>query len=276
MSAVTLETSNQRFELGAEEFSLALGAIGKVEEGRAILEMIHKELNESGVKELLTSASHSMLARGLCRISPDQKPILEANFEKVVRLLVEHDEILYINVGTEQTPLDFTIYIKSSNTYCAHLNRANIFHILEQGRLRDLAGYLMDNMGSTLDRETNSVMEFEQKIPLSILPFSIESQNNRATILSSLLDAGWKEKHAELLAGDLVARKSRGSFIKIDAASTDALENISQTKRKGFFFLIGSMHNWVFVFESLEASSVGQAWMVNKGKFEQLLVEFLK
>jgi len=276
MSHESNEFKIDRYVMGAEEFSLALGLIGKTDEGRAVLSTTHKNLQDLDVNALLASASHSLLARGLCKIGNSDQPILEESLEKAMRMLVDFDELLQVNVGSEAIAMEVTIHIRKLKYFCAHWIRSNPIHQLECAPYRHLGAYLMEPMGIALSIKDQSHPQIGGEVPISLLSTSIEAQQDEKKILSFLEENGWSAENAEYLASDIVARISRGSIIKLGISSNQTEDEITAAQKSGLFFLLGSQYDWAFSFPSLDPSAMGQARAINKSEFETILEEFLK
>jgi len=265
-----------KFSLSAEELSLVLSMVGQPEQGQAILKTAHENLVRLDMDSLLSSASHSLLARGFSKISTAGQPILEKNLEKASTVLIQFDQLIYLNIVSGSRPLELTIHVKSPKAFCSHLNKANVVHVLEYGQFRDLGKYLIYILGESIISSTSTSDHFEAPIPFSILPTSLELHKNQMQISISLTNAGWPSDRADMLAEDLIRKIVRGSLIRINSGNLTSEEQIAKAPRSGLLFLRGLQRSWVFKFPSMEPSAIGQARLVDLDTFEQFLIGFVK
>jgi hypothetical protein len=265
-----------RVALGAEEFALVLGLAGRANEGRAILNATHPDQKDLDITEMLTASSHSLLARGLCQISGDDQPVLERRMETVIRPLLDFSEILYLNFVANEEVLELVIHINPARGFCGHWNKNEIVHLMEFGDYRHLHPYLMDALGLVLSEKDPSHPPVQGKIPGNFLEKAIEAAQDSAPVLSMLKEAGWTEEDAGLLAGDTLSRVSRGSLVRVKITPDDPPDAIGTAPRSALFFEIGSKYDWAFQYPPGSQDATGQARIVNRDEFSDMLAELLK
>ena len=131
----------QSLKLSVEELSLLYSSLGKNAEANKILKEAHQNFDELDLDALLSSAGHSLLARGYCSIDNRDQLIIKKEVKKVIEILVGQDQIFFINILSGANPLNITIFNHSTGMFCSVYNSENIVFTLEYGLSKNLAKY---------------------------------------------------------------------------------------------------------------------------------------
>lgn len=265
-----------RYSLGTEEFSLALAMAGGQDQGRAVLASAYKNNAQIDTDSLLSSASHSLLARGYCTLSSNTQPALEKNFNRILSPLINFIEVVYLNLVTAQSPLELTIHINPPKDFCSHLNKGNMVHLLEYGTYKSLGAYLVDSLQDAVAPSSQLESSFNAEIPLSVLanmPLSGENQN---MISDQLQRSSWPSRQADMLSESLQKQIIRGTIIRVKTKNIALEDEIVQAPKSTLLFLKGADNTWIFNFESLDSSATGKACLVDLNGFKDAIINFVR
>lgn len=259
--------------LGLEELAMALGLINRPDLGRQLITSIYENLSEEEIEHRLSSASHSLLARGLVAISEKGSPILENNLETALFPLARFDYILQLSRVREGGQISATVHVQKGKLFTAHSIQAGVVHVLEHGHYKDLPGYLGDtfSLGSVKDGKST---EFEWTVSPSILGETLKT-TNRSAVLEIIKSAGVPTGDAKDLASDLAQQTERGTILRVQVSSELDVQTISAADKQMLMLLSGKKQNWLFKFDSALDSAIGRVFTINSDAFRKHLDSFV-
>jgi hypothetical protein len=216
--ATKQEHTGTPYNLGLEELALCLGLINHQDLGRSLILDIYPSLSSTQIDERLTSASHSLLAHGLCGIGKNGEIVLEKNLEKVIHALAKFDKLVQINITNLQTQASARIHIVRNTSFTSHMVSIGVVHTLEHGSYRNLYGYIYQLfMGFDKALNTRKQDRFEHPITLGVLGSLLESENKNIAAKDILISNGWSSEWAVNLANDLLHQEVRSTLLVVDA-----------------------------------------------------------
>lgn len=261
-----------RFSLGSEEYALVLSLMGKPQDGHIVLANAHPDLPQIDIDALLSSASHSLLARGFCIIpAKGNQPLVEITLKQAVDCLLRYQEVFYLNVVTGDDPLQWTLHVSSSQGFCAHLNKANMVHLLEHGSKSILGQYLSETLGGILGLTEIPVKHFEEEIQLDVLTNLLEIIKGDPIEAELIKQVGWEKEKVELLLEDITHQVLRGTLLQVKTDDVESPEKYSLAKKATLFFLKGKQRTWTFQFPSADATVKGIARVCDSKDFHDIL-----
>jgi len=272
---VTMTKSEKSFtlySLGLEELAMALGLINRPEMGRQLLVSIYDHLTESQVESRLSSASHSMLARGLASISEKGSPILESGLEQALFPLARFDYVLQISRVRDGKQGGATVHVQKGKYFTSHSIQAGVVHVLEHGDYKSLPAYLGDTFHANKEKETSAV-EHTWNITPGILGDALRNEKTGA-ISKILAQAGLPDSEAQNLADDLAHQTIRGTILRMAAGAETDMQKMTTMKKQMIMLLGSSKRNWLFEFPGADDASVGKAWTVNQQTLQKRLESF--
>ena len=96
------DSTYTRFSLSADETALVFSLINQADLGKSILANTYGKISAGAIEEKLTTASHSLLARGYVSISEKNTVSLSSEIEPVLFPLVKFKNILQVTMNTNQ------------------------------------------------------------------------------------------------------------------------------------------------------------------------------
>ncbi|OQY90413.1 MAG: hypothetical protein B6D38_03730 [Anaerolineae bacterium UTCFX1] len=267
-----LDKSFTLHSLGLEELAMALGLINRPEMGRRLLESIYDNLTESQIESRLSSASHSMLARGLASISDKGSPILESGLEQAIFPLARFDYILQISRVRDGKQVGATVHVQKGKSFTSHSIQAGVVHVLEHGGYKSLPSYLNDTFHANKEKEINTV-EHKWSITPGVLGDAL--RNEKTGVISRILSqAGLPDLDAQNLAEDLAHQTIRGTILRMAADAEADMQKMATMNKQMMMFLGSSKRNWLFEFPATDDASIGKAWTVNQQTLQKKLETF--
>lgn len=257
------------FSLALEELSLGLGLINRQDLGRQLILSIYENLKEELVEARLSSASHSLLARGLCTISKSGQPSLLPELEQVIFPLAKFDFSIQISIVRDGDTIPMTIHVQRGKCFTVHAVQLGVVHVLEYGEYGELIPYIADMMNNFGDKETDEI----GRITPDLLGQLLTSHGRELT--SRFIDYGWKSLHIEQLLDDLKRAVFRATLIFVNASDKTEMESIRQSEHKTILLLKGKTRSWIFDFPGSGDQVEGNALLVSREGFRNTLARFL-
>jgi hypothetical protein len=269
----------QSLKLSVEELSLLYSSLGKNAEANKILKEAHQNFDELDLDALLSSAGHSLLARGYCSIDNRDQLIIKKEVKKVIEILVGQDQIFFINILSGANPLNITIFNHSTGMFCSVYNSENIVFTLEYGLSKNLAKYLNFLLADIVVVSEENILNAKcSGLPIrySTLPKALEAGVPKK-IYTSLIDLGWNPKDAKGLTEDIKAQVLRGTIVRFSGTkgSFSSLEDFEVASRASILLLRGLKRSWAFTFGDTKSDDEGDAQNVDGQSFEKILSEFV-
>lgn len=270
-----MTNSNNSFKLyslGLEELAMALGLINRADMGRQLMASIYDNLTESQVESRLSSASHSMLARGLAAISERGTPILEKGLEQALFPLARFDYVLQISRVRDDKQVGATVHVQKGKSFTSHSVQAGVVHVLEHGIHKSLPAYLGDTFHANNGKETGTV---EHKWPITPGILGAALRSEKMPVISKILSqAGLPDADAQNLADDLTHQTIRGTILRMTAGAETDMQKLATMEKQMLMFLGSPERNWLFEFPSADDVSVGKAWIVDHQALQKRLKIF--
>jgi hypothetical protein len=267
----------KRFSLGVEEFALILGLVGKPKDGHIVLAAAYEDISQIDMDALLSSASHSLLARNFCFMLPNtDQPVLDKGLKQAIACLLNYNQVMYLNVLTGNAPIQLTIHINSPKAFCAHLNKANMVHLLEYGSWQSLGVYLADSLDAVVFPTDTMPDSFEAEIPFLFLSSMTKPQGEPIDVTSLLKNKGWSSERVNMLAEDLAYQTLRGTLLRVQTDDVESSEKYAQAAKTTLLFLRGKERVWIFRFDTPDESAIGLASIIDRKGFDEALKALVK
>ena len=260
------------YSLSLEELALALGMINSPDTGKILLQSVYPQIGAQEMEARLTSASHSLLARGLCTMSVEKMPILDKGLEMAVFPLVMFDALLQINLVGNQTSWDSRVHIQLDKRFSSHHFSNEVIHAIDYGSYDDLPAYVESLFDGFSDDSEKS--RLVGKLTITILDQAYVEHHSFADTERALMENSWSEMDAKALSQDLADQTVRGILSRIFTRPNMTLSEINTTPKKMLLFLKGLKRNWLFEFAP-ENAGAGDAWLVDQASFEKAFSAFL-
>lgn len=260
------------YSLGLEELAMALGLINRADMGRQLLASIYDNLTEAQIESRLSSASHSMLARGLASISDKGSPTLQSGLEQALFPLARFDYVLQISRVQDGKQVGATVHVQKGKSFTSHSIQAGVVHVLEYGVYKALPAYLSDTFHVTDGKEAGAV-EYQWPVTPGILGEALRSEKS-AALLKILLQAGLPDPDAQNLADDLAHQIIRGTILRVSAGAEMDMDKLAGLDKQMLMLLSSQKRNWLFEFTSTNDASAGKAWTVNRQSLQRRLEAF--
>ncbi len=266
------DTSVNLYSLGLEELSMALGLVNRPDMGKQLLESIYDNLTETQIESRLSSASHSLLARGLAAISEKGGPVLEGGLEQALFPLIRFDYVLQISRVRDGKQVGATVHVQKGKSFTSHSIQAGVVHVLEHGSWKNLANYLM-NTFPLLDEKGIKTEELPWPVTPGILGEALRG-GKLSAIIKILVRSGMPSADAENLAEDLAHQTLRGTILRVKANGEINMEKLAAVDKQMVMILSGKARNWLFEFNSTSDASTGKIWTINRQNFQKRIESF--
>lgn len=261
------------YSLSLEELALALGLINRPDLGRVVLSSIYPNLSESESEARLSSASHSLLARGICSLNEKNNPILDSELEKALLPLAKFDYLLQLSIVMDDGQVNITVHVRRKQTFTSRLIQAGVVNMLTHGQTSSLADYFLNIFdGIGLNGSANAI---QAKITLDTIGKIVSKNSSLSDRARLLTDIGWAKEDAKMLSEDLEEQKVRATIIRIDASDQSLIDNSKITVHKNLLLLKGKTRSWAFLFENTKDEAAGKTFLLDRKRFEEILVNFI-
>jgi hypothetical protein len=260
--------------LAVEELALALGLINRPDLGRTILSSAYDKLTEQQANERLTTASHTLLTKGLCSLSKEGQPLLDKMFEEALFPLARFDYLLQVSTIQKDIQRSMVINIIKNRAFTSHFIQKGIIHTLAYGKFEQLADYLLHFLGD-LDKDASKSPKLLIKIRMGTLGRAAEKKQTEGQVTTLLLEDGWPETQAKMLAEDLLHQTSHSTIMRINVTSETKPETIKDSSKPTLLILKGAVRGWVFEFSSPDDQVVGTARIGDRDMLGKVLISFI-
>lgn len=254
----SIQKNIREYPLAVEELALALGLINRPDLGRNILTSAYDKLTEEQASERLTTASHTLLARGLCNLSKEGLPLLDKVFEEALFPLARFDYLLQVGTIQRDVQRSMVVHVIKNRSFTSHFVQKGIIHTLENGPYTQIMDYLLDSIGS-INVDEGKLGRSSLEINMELLGRAIKQRQDAGQVTSLLLGGGWPESQAKMLAEDLGHQTYRDTIVRINITSNTKPEIIKDTSKPTLLILQGATRGWVFKFSSPDDLAVGTA-----------------
>lgn len=268
------KNGENKFSLGLEELALGLGMINRPDLGRQLILSIYDQIQDQQIEERLTSASHSLIARGLCGMTNTGSAILREDLELVLFPLAKFDYILQVSIVKGYAQADTNIHVIRNRMFTSHFADIGVVHTLENGNYENLARYIQEIFTSAISVGL-STPGIEFRINLGLLGKALNLGSDYDQIVTLFKHSGLSKDHAELLANDIAHQVLRGSILRVDASSEMDEAQAIATPHQILLFLHGPRHTWAFEFHTVEDDATGTASIINQLSLPKMVGNFV-
>jgi hypothetical protein len=262
------------YSLGLEELAMALGVINCGDLGHSLLTTVYDKLTEEKIEERLTSASHSLMARGLVGITNNSTPVLEKTFEQALFPLAHFDHLIHLSLVQKKEQLTSTIHIRKNISFSSHSVDAGVIHLLEYGNYSDLPSFLGNLFMDSQKNNDGIKLDVDNSITPLILSRATK-ETKQKNIEEIFLSNNWNQKQAKNLAEDISKQIMRGTIVYGKVSGDAQLENLEDIPRQMLWILKGKKRNWVFQFPSTDDNALGSVLQIDKNSFTEIISNFL-
>jgi len=264
-----------KLSISVEELALALGLINSAELGRSILAGPYDNLTEEQVEQRLTTASHSLLARGLCSLSAQGQPVLDSDLENALFPLARYDSLFQLGILRDRVHSNTVIHVIKGKSFSSHFVQLGVVHTLEHGNDSQLPGYLLNILDEIGKGQSGSSKATKLRLQLGMLGSSLGAREKQDSVVEALVLSGWPKPDATKLAEDLEHQTMRCTLIRIKATSEMTVEATKEAPKATMLLLKGQERSWVFEFPSMDDAAEGTALLISRPDFEKALSAFV-
>lgn len=263
------------FSLGLEEIALVLSMINRPDLGKRYLLSASPKMTNEQMDARLTSASHSLAARGLASISDKGKAVLEAELEKSLLPLAKFDNMIQLSKTDESGKEFYSIHILHDRVFTSHLIKMGVIHCVEYGEYSLLAEYIADKFGKFGDNRPDRSVQNGHSLTLGKLGELMKEYNKSKGATTILNNAGLDEKLSTQLSFDIAEQCMRGAIVSIDVSSNEKTGNTIERVEKTLLLLKGQKHNWMFEFGTSNDEEVARISLVSRAMFIKNIKRFI-
>lgn len=246
-------TSIQELSLSVEEFSLSLSLCGRSDLGKNLLDSIFGVVEPNILQERLISASHSLIARHLCSISPTATILLEEKYQTMLLPFLRFNSLVqFVINGPEGLPALMNIHLGKDGTFSAGRVEWGVTQQLWHGPLKNLPDWLAGFL--PLDPKP----EVSQPISLSMADFTAFQKQETDAVSNTLKEKGMPEVTAERAAQAITQPQQRGSMLRIPASDKDIADFKEEKAGPGILFSANADGAFLFRCETFSDKVTGQ------------------
>jgi hypothetical protein len=191
------------YSLSMEEVSLALGMSGNPDLGSSMLREVYPELAPERADALLTAASHSMLARNLCRMGPEDTIEMDPDLKLAIEPLHHFDYLLTLTLVYADSQVGVILRVQRGGRFTSQLVKAGVVHVLESGNSQDLGDFLLSVLQGFGHDKQGSAPALSLELNLETVKAAIEAVGKGEPAANLFKQAGWKDGDADAAARDV-------------------------------------------------------------------------
>ena len=262
------------YSLSLEELSMCLAMINRPDLGQTILRTYYDNLTKEQVDSRMTAASHSLLARGICGLTPEGTPRLEPELEQAILPIAIYDLVFQFNLVTGDNAVSSNIHVRKGKTFTSHNVQVGVIHLLEHGKSIQLPDFLLDILEDYGGKEKIDISA-KTTITLGILGHALNASTKKEDVSKILQSLNWDASVIKALCDDLSASSGRGTLVRVEAKSGADEKTIEDAQKRTLLFLKGKTRTWCFEFSSPKDDAVAQVKLVTHKEFSELITAFL-
>jgi hypothetical protein len=259
------------FSLSAEELALALSMINKPDLGRQILNTVAPQMSDEQIDARLTSASHSLVARGLADISLRGNSELDSMLEKAIFPMAKYDQLLQISSSNDDNQQMRVVYSYQNNFFAAHWVEKGVVNIIDYGSYASFADYVSSFFSEIGKKGSDKSVAADHKITLGTLGKAMIERSQKKQVNEMLFESGLSEELAGQLTSDILKQKMRGSLMLFDINSETTPDTAHNAAKETILMLRGPQRSWLFEFANTHDEEVAHIQLVNRKTFEKVL-----
>jgi hypothetical protein len=262
------------YSLSLEELSMCLAMLNRPDLGQTILRTYYDNLTKEQVDSRMTAASHSLLARGICGLTPEGTPRLEKDLEQAILPIAVYDLVFQFNLVTGDNAVNSNIHVRKGKTFTSHNVQVGVIHLLEHGAFKQLPDFLLDVLEDYGGKEKID-MSSKTTITLAILGQALNASTKKEDAYKILQSLNWDASIIKALGDDLSASLGRGTLVRVEAKSGTDEKTLEEAPKRTLLFLKGKMRTWCFEFTSPKDDAVAQVKSVTRKEFSEIITAFL-
>jgi hypothetical protein len=259
-----------RYSLAAEELALSYALIHHPDLSQEVMNSVANKLTADQVDSRLTAASHSLLARGLCSVSPGSEPELHDEFKQALLSLIEFDYVLQLSIVRSGLQSAATIHVNKGKEFTAHVIQKGVVHLIEHAKSSELREYLFGLFEGFAANASGKVNNIPSLTP-GFLGEALKLDTNQ--IIQKLNLMGWNNSEAQYLAEDLKEQTIRATLIKAPGNKQDSSAKAGSPSISSVLLLMGKKRSWSFEFPSTSDDSPGTVRVIDHEGFKKILSE---
>jgi hypothetical protein len=262
------------YSLSMEEVSLALGMSGNPDLGSSMLREVYPELAPERADALLTAASHSMLARNLCRMGAEGTIELDPDFKMAVEPLHHFDYLLTLTLVYADSQVGVILRVQRGRRFTSQLVKAGVVHVLESGESQGLGNFLLGVLQVFGHDNQGAAPAQNLKLNLGTVKEAIEAVGKGQPAASLFKQAGWNDGDADAVGEDFAFSSGRIVLVRLEAGDVTPAAQAEDAPRQTLLGVKGKARSWVFEFPGSRPETPGTAHQVTKMEFEQVIRRF--
>lgn len=242
-----------KISLSTDEMALVYSLLNMPNSGKALLYGAYGDIPAPKIEEKLVTASHSLLARDLVKISAKGTVVLNEALEKLFTPLVQFTNMVQVVVNNHEKEAVITAtdyYLGKNGFFTSHEIDMGVVHRLFHGEVAALAGFILGRMPFPEDIAKNIDFALAKNKPgLKMADYPQLEQMGEEKAAAALTANGVDPLIAQVLSKDICSPVNRGSLVMAEVSS-ETLEKKDFSKTgAGFFWLIGKKSSWIMEFE---------------------------
>ncbi len=243
-----IPTKVYAISLGLEELAMAFSLINRPDKSRQLFNSISPRLSNEQMEARLTSASHSLAARGLVTVGPPETAKLSAELEQALLPLVKFDKVIQVSEVTAEESVFRSVHIFRNRLFTSHLIRMGVVHHLEAGDYSLLHEYLMNSFPDFGKSKLTIKIKNNHNLTLGLLGKLVKDNESPEQMSQILTEVGLPKSISEPLSVDLARQKMRAAIV---VQSVNPEGNSREDKYRidsSLFLLSGAQSDWLFEF----------------------------
>ena len=242
-----------RISLSTDEMALVYSLLNMPTSGKALLYEAYGNIPAPKIEEKLVTASHSLMARDLVKISEKGTVVLNEVLENFFIPLIQFTNMVQIIVNIHEkkdiiTATDY--YLGKNGFFTSHEIDMGVVHRLFHGEVSALAEFILGRMTFPEDIAKDIKSALAQNKPvlkMSNYPQLEGMGMEKAAV--TLTSYGIDPLISQALSKDICSPVRRGSFVMAGVTSETLKKKDFSKTGTGFFWLTGEKSSWIMAFD---------------------------
>jgi len=249
-----MDTKITHVALGMEEMALSLSLVGKADIGKEIINGIYPNVSAERMDGLLTSASHSLLARGLAEVENGQARVT-AEMAHILDPFVNYQFLVTLSLGVGKEQINALIRCQENGSFTSHFVRSGLVHVLENGTQDELVQFLFSPLQSFI--LPNPADPVSLPINMSSIGKALEATAKKEAVMDLFASSGWEEKYIRELGADFEQSTARASIVRADINSQMDASIKTSVKTASILLVCSQARSWIMVFADGSETATG-------------------
>jgi hypothetical protein len=248
-----------KISISVEELALLFSLIQEAEAGKSILYSTFGNISAASAEEKMTTASHSLLARGYARITEKGAVALDKDIELMVYPLVLFRNILQVTINENggSGPEIINIYLGKKDTFTSLRVKLGVVYELTHGKPEELPALI--NKWITLPAELDFDKELSGKeYRMSMLLYTQIADMDMKESAMKLEEIGLPPIIARKMAEDIISPIKRGTVLLTEMNSENFRQKNTEEGGEGFFYLLGKNSGWILSFSHADDQAIAR------------------